>query len=625
MLTTHVDKIFDLLKEKKVSSLLTLSKEAQVPFSAATKIVHYLEEAGIVAVSYNQAGPRAQYVKDPRPSFKQLDVKEVINKLKFFKSMQDFKSANKLVIDLYDYYKRIGDAETARVYAKVREYYQENFLQDQTATTDAVKTLESYNYEVERLSVDVDIVQQPLEPVPFYLLSLLKISDSTKVVIDQIKERVVGKILANISPESSEELSQLRKQYEVLVTTLMQEVFTDFSDEELSVFSNYVIITSLGMGEIEFLLHDSELEEVVVNNSYEPVRVYHKKYGWVETNIIPESDDRIVHYATLAGRNVEKTITTLQPLMDAHLRSGDRVNATLSPVSTKGSTITIRKFSEDPWTITDFLQSGTIDYTTAAMVWTAIQYELSVLIVGGTGSGKTSALNVFSLFIVPSQRVLSIEDTRELRLPSTLHWVPLETRSENTEGKGEVSMLDLLVNALRMRPDRIIVGEIRRKKEAEVLFEAMHTGHSVYATLHANTVEEAVVRLTTEPIGISKTLLGALDLIIVQNRNRRTNQRRTFQLAEVLPSGDVSVLYGYKFASDALEEVNPPKEFYNRMELFSGLTQKEVDASIAEKVRILKYLVEEDIKSIEQIGQIISEYYIDRDYLLNRLFGKKEK
>lgn len=623
LLATNIDKVFENIKKARKVTVGQLAKDLTMEPAVVTKICRYLELSELLSINFQHLGsPLVTFVQEPHVPFDDMDETELINRMKFYKSTQDVKSANKLVMDLYNYVKRLKDPDATDVYNKVLDYYEKHFLKDVEGEEKGVTKLDTYNFDVEDLNVGVDIIKQPLEPVPYYLLSLLKVSDVTYEVIDRIKEEVVAEITRNAAKVAQQKEMQLRHEFEKLVTALISEVFTYFTEEQREIFTQYIIITSLGMGEVEFLLHDAQLEEIVINNAYEPVRVYHKKYGWMQTDIIAESENRIVHFATLAGRNVEKTITTLYPLMDAHLKTGDRVNATLKPISSKGSTITIRKFSESPWTITDFLKSGTIDYQTAAMVWTAIQYELSVLIVGGTGSGKTSTLNVFSLFIVPSQRIVSIEDTRELRLPSTLHWVPMETRMANPEGRGEVSMLDLVVNALRMRPDRIVVGEIRRKKEAEVLFEAMHTGHSVYATLHANTVQEAVVRLTTEPIGISKTLLGALDLIIVQNRNRRTNERRTFQLAELNLEGDANVLYNYKFKTDKLEQANEPKEFYERLELFSGLTKKEVNASVADKVKILKYLVENDIRSIEEIGSIISYYYTDRDYLMKRLFGK---
>ena len=189
-------------------------------------------------------------------------------------------------------------------------------------------------------------------------------------------------------------------------------------------------------------------------------------------------------------------------------------------------------------------------------MWLAIQNELSILVAGGTGSGKTSMLNVVSNFFPPNQRIISIEDTRELILPNNLHWVPLETRLPNPEGKGEITMLDLLVNRLRMRPDRIIVGEIRRQREAQVVLEAMHTGHSVYATIHANNADEVIVRLTNPPIDIPKPMISSLSLILVQSRNRRTGKRRTLQIAEVTPTGDANILMQLNVHDDVLEKIN---------------------------------------------------------------------
>ena len=148
----------------------------------------------------------------------------------------------------------------------------------------------------------------------------------------------------------------------------------------------------------------------------------------------------------------------------------------------------------------------------------AVQNELSIIITGGTASGKTSMLNVVANFFPPNQRILSLEDTRELILPSALHWVPLETRLPNPEGKGGIAMLDLIVNSLRMRPDRIVLGEMRKHEEAMVLFEAMHTGHSVYATFHANNAEETINRLTNPPIDVPKILLPAISMNIVMYR-----------------------------------------------------------------------------------------------------------
>jgi flagellar protein FlaI len=372
---------------------------------------------------------------------------------------------------------------------------------------------------------------------------------------------------------------------------------------------NYILQQNIGLGNIEILLKDNYLEEIVINNADEMACVYHRKYGWLKTNIRISDENRIRYYSTIIGRDVGKEITTLNPLMDAHLKTGDRVNATLSPISSKGNTLTIRKFAVKPWTITDFLKEKTISYEAAAFIWMAVQNELSVIIAGGTASGKTSMLNVVANFFPPNQRIISLEDTRELMLPNILHWVPLETRLPNPEGKGGISMLDLVVNSLRMRPDRILVGEIRRKQEAEVLFEAMHTGHSVYGTLHANNIRETINRLTQPPVGLPKQILSALSLIAVQHINRRNGKRRTLQIGEVMHNGDAKPLMQLDIVKDTLEKISDPTAIFETLKLYIGLSKEDVEKDISEKIGILKWMVRNNITDINKIGIIMSRYY----------------
>jgi flagellar protein FlaI len=191
------------------------------------------------------------------------------------------------------------------------------------------------------------------------------------------------------------------------------------------------------------------------------------------------------------------------------------------------------------------------------------------------------------------------------------------TRLPNPEGKGEVSMLDLLVNSLRMRPDRIIVGEIRRKREAEVLFEAIHTGHSVYATVHANDTRETITRLTNPPIEIPKTMLPAISMIVVQYRNRRTGVRKTFQIAEILPDSEANVLIQLDIGKGILQKVAESKALLNTIGLFTGFTKSELNKSLNEKETILKWLVKKNINTVDGVGRVMAEYYTNKDNLMN--------
>jgi flagellar protein FlaI len=267
-----------------------------------------------------------------------------------------------------------------------------------------------------------------------------------------------------------------------------------------------------------------------------------------------------------------------------------------------------------------------MSYEAASLIWIAMQYELSALIAGGTASGKTSTLNVLATFFPPNQRIISIEDTREIRLPKFLHWVPMSTRQPNAESRGEVSMEDLLVNSLRMRPDRILVGEVRRRKEAETLFEAIHTGHSVYATFHANSAEETIERLINPPIDVPKSMLPAISLIIIQFRNRRTGKRRTFQVAEILPDATANVLMQYNPKTDKLVQIRKSKALIATLKLFTGYSEPEINKDLLEKKSILQYLVKHDIASVDGVGRIMAEYYTNKDNLMrhvreNKLLG----
>lgn len=469
--------------------------------------------------------------------------------------------------------------------------------------------LEKYPIEIENQIIDISIFLDK-DGFSHYHLSIKNITKSTLIILDKIREEFISKInigMIDFSDESSGSLIKDRFKQEILI--LIKRYFPHADKRTYDLLVNELLRQNIGLGDVEILLKDENLEEIVINSAKEPVWVYHKKHGWLKTNILIPTEKRIRHYSTVIGSDVGKEITLLKPLMDAHLLTGDRVNATLSPISSNGNTITIRKFASKPWTITDFLNERTISFPGAAIIWLAVENELSILIAGGTGSGKTSMLNVVSSFIPINQRVISIEDTRELQLPKELHWVPLETRMPNPEGKGEVSMLDLVVNSLRMRPDRIIMGEVRRKAEAEVLFEAMHTGHSVYGTFHANNVKQTIDRLTNAPIEVPKQTLSALGLIVVQTRNRRTGKRRTLQIAEMLPTGDFNVLMQLDINRDELVNMNDSNAMIETLEMYTGMSRDQIEADINEKIKILKYLVKEKINDINHVGTIFRKYY----------------
>jgi len=480
--------------------------------------------------------------------------------------------------------------------------------------------IDSYKFQSKNIPIEITVSHKPGEFVPIYEVSISQISKTTELILEKIRQQLVRQVsLGIVEITDVKKTEVIEEKFKKTIVVLINKYFPDIEEETKDFLVTYLIQKSLGLGNIEILMDDDLIEEIVINSAREPVWVYHKKHGWLKTNIEMSDEEQTRHFATMIGRKVGRQITVLEPLLDAHIGPGDRVNASLMPISTQGNTITFRKFSREPFTITHFLRYNTISPRAAALIWLCMQYELSALIAGGTASGKTSALNVLAMFFPPNQRILSIEDTREIRLPKFLHWVPLSTRLPNAESKGEVTMGDLLVNSLMMWSDRIVVGEVRRKREAETLFEAIHTGHSCYATFHANSAEETVRRLTNNPIEVPVSMLPAISLIIIQFRNRRTGKRRTFQVAEVLPDGSSNVLLQYDPRKDCLVQKGRSKALMNTLSLYTGFTLAEIERDLKEKEKVLDYLVKQGIDTVDGVGRVMAEYYTNKENLLQHM------
>lgn len=481
--------------------------------------------------------------------------------------------------------------------------------------------LDNYEVVVDGAKVFVEIVQEPMRLV--YNLRIPEISVATQALMDDIRNKLVSATTISmkeiLDPSA---FNDVKKRFMDDANEILNIKMPHIRDETKNFLIGKLMQEMLGLGDIEFLVNDPHLEEIVILSAKEPIRVYHKKHKWIQTNVIIGREDKIVNYSKIIARRVGREITVLSPLLDAHLVSGDRVNSILYPISTNGNTITIRKFARDPYTIIDLIGNKTCSIEIAVLLWLAIEYEMNVLVSGGTASGKTVLLNSFLPFIPPNNRIVSVEDTRELMLPDFLYWSPLVTRSPNPEGKGEVSMLDLLVNSLRMRPDRIIMGEMRRKQEAMVLFEAMHTGHSVYATLHADSAAETISRLVHEPLSVPPNLLKSVNLNVVMFRDRRRGIRRVLQLAEFDANEDranSNILYRWIPEEDKMIKHSESSKFFEDITRITGMTDTEIEKDLDEKRKILEWLIKHKIRDLESIGKVMNMYYANKKLLVENI------
>ncbi|HIH35127.1 MAG TPA: CpaF family protein [Methanosphaera sp.] len=371
-----------------------------------------------------------------------------------------------------------------------------------------------------------------------------------------------------------------------------------------------------GYGKINPLLKDDNLEEIMIIGKNKPVYVYHRNQGMMITEI-SLSEPEIRQIINKIANYVQRKIDTETPILDARLPNGSRVNATIPPVTADGSTLTIRKFQKEQLTILNLIESNTISSHLASFLWINIDgYDIrpsNILISGGTSSGKTTTLNTLTSFIPPNERIITIEDTLELQIPHE-HVIRTETRPPNIEGKGEINMDILLKNSLRQRPDRIIVGEVR-SKEAITLFGALNTGHSGMGTLHANSSQETISRLTNPPMNVPTIMINSIDIILMQNRIYHPEKgiiRRITEVSEVvgMEMGKIQLnkIYQYDYSLDRLEYTAINSKALNNIASMKGMTMKEITKEIERRE---KYLLE-NMKNKENTAdttKLINDYH----------------
>jgi pilus assembly protein CpaF len=359
--------------------------------------------------------------------------------------------------------------------------------------------------------------------------------------IDEIKKDIHGKLIEELSDIIFKKNISDNELKSKVSTSAQQHVFeTDFplTHEERSKIISEIIDDVVGYGPIEEFLRDNEVTEIMVNN---PSTIYVEKFGklirtgktFLDENHLMRIIDKVV---SRIGRRVDEA----SPYVDARLPDGSRVNIIISPLVLNGPTMTIRKFSADPFTIEDLIQMGTCSKKTADFLKGCVKGRINILVSGGTGTGKTTMLNVLSSFISNDERIVTIEDAAELQL-NQQHVIRLESRPPNIEGKGAVYIRDLVRNALRMRPDRIVVGEVRGGEALDML-QAMNTGHDgSISTVHANTPRDVLSRLETMVLmagvdlpvrAIREQVASAINLIVQLSR-MKDGSRKIIKVVEV--------------------------------------------------------------------------------------------
>ncbi len=387
----------------------------------------------------------------------------------------------------------------------------------------------------------------------------------------------------------------------------------------------YLTCYFLGYGKIQVMMEDLDMEDVSCDGTDIPIFVFHRKYKNTMTNVVFEDEKNLDEFVVNLAQRSGKHISIMHPILDATLPDGSRLNATFGKeITTKGSSFTIRKFKEDPLTMINLVLFKTLSPEMAAHLWLAVQYGDTMMVSGGTASGKTTTLNAISHFIPPSSKIITIEDTREMQLPH-MNWIAGLTREKKGETTGQsIDMYTLLVAALRQRPEYMIVGEVRGK-ETMAVFQAMATGQVTYATIHADSVSAIVHRLENPPINIPRILILGLNLVVLQAQVRVKNKRtrRIKDLVEVVGQDPVS----QEIISNKVYTWNPAKDefrfsghsnLYEKIMDREGMTTEEITGEIHDRADVIRWLAYSGMTNYQEVANVINEYYRNSKPLVER-------
>jgi archaeal flagellar protein FlaI len=467
---------------------------------------------------------------------------------------------------------------------------------------------------------DVEIFRFDDELLLHYKVPTPKPSPSQKLIINTLKEAAT-RLITTDPYKIRDPLQRRNIYYQKILDILENAPEINIPKHLFNFYADAVVKEMVGYGLIEPLLQDDKLEEIMIVGPKKPTYVYHIDYGMMTTNIVFYSDEGIYDIIDKIARTLGRRVDISNPLLDARLPDGSRVNATISPASIDGSTLTIRKFKADPYTITDLINFGTINLEASSFLWCIVDgfggaKPANIIISGGTGSGKTTTLNVLANFIPDSERILTIEDTAELKLP-VKHIVRFEGKPPGLEGKGELTLDILVKNTLRMRPDRIIVGEIRHT-EALSLFTAMNTGHDgCMGTIHANSAKETLVRITSPPMSVPMLMLAGLDFIVVQKRltTQKGMTRRITAIAEITgvleDKPQANIIFKWNPQTDSLERTELPILYFEKIKQFTKNSDNDIKAILKRKIDLLKQMINNNVRGINEVANVIQKAYVD--------------
>ncbi len=450
------------------------------------------------------------------------------------------------------------------------------------------------------------------------------LNEQEKEAMSKIENAMLELININVAVEKTPEA--MMEYIDKTAKLLANELNIKLTEDAYAKLFYYLYRNFIGFNEIEPLLRDYLIEDIECNGVDTPVYIIHRIYRNMKTNLVYKDIEKLASFVEKLAQRSGRYISYAQPLLDASLPDGTRINASYTKdVTSRGPTFSIRKFTRTPWTPTQLIALNTLSPEMLAYFWILMQYKSNLLIAGGTASGKTSMLNGIAFFIPPEARVISLEDTREINLPRE-NWLPAVTRTSIGVGKvGEVDLFDILKNSFRQNPDYVIVGEVRGK-EAFVLFQAMASGHSSISTMHADSVDTLIRRLETQPIELSPTLVNSLDCVAVMTHALigKNETRRLREIVEIISvNKEGTAIVNTPFIWNPNKDVfyfKKQSRVFEKISSRYGIPVEKLEEEFNKRAKLLYALYKKKIFGFEEVGKLINDYYKDPDTVLKR-FG----
>ncbi|MEM2103944.1 MAG: type II/IV secretion system ATPase subunit [Candidatus Bathyarchaeia archaeon] len=388
----------------------------------------------------------------------------------------------------------------------------------------------------------------------------------------------------------------------------------------------------VGFGRIDPLMRDPNIEDISCDGVGKPVYVWHRNYESIETNLEFETDEELDNMVVKLVHMAGKHVSSAFPIVDASLPGKHRLAVCYRrEITPFGTAFTIRKFREDPYSVIDLINLGTFSEEMAAYFWMCLENRASVMVLGGTAAGKTTALNALACLIKPGSKIITIEETAELNLPHE-NWVSLIARQSYGLGGstvGEVTLFDLVKTSMRHRPDILIVGEVRGQ-EAYVLFQALATGHGGMCTMHAENLDSAIKRLTQKPMDIAPAYIPLMNIVLSVQRvhliksGERKACRRVMNVNEIADYEDYRTVFKWNPAEDEHSPALNKSVALAKISEKLGINQKDLIEEVEKRREILHWMRERNVRSYRDVAAIIAEYYARPAQMYEKVIAGQE-